>query len=128
MCEHLLHCYIFTGTWLYSLQSKFEFLLKQEVKKPTTESTIFKMSEKIITFNVLAVLQYWTQRQNSVSSDINETERWWCKLDFKIECTVIICTRLTTCSHEGCIWYCKYGLLVYVDILLREYLILPNIF
>lgn len=67
-----------------------------------------------------AVMQYCLQKQNSVFSSINETENWWCELDFKTECTVITCMLLTTCNQEDCIWYCKYRLLVYVDILLRD--------
>lgn len=34
-------------------------------------------------------MQFCAQQQNSVFSNINETEKWWCKLDFKVECTVI---------------------------------------
>lgn len=34
-------------------------------------------------------MQFCAQQQNSVSSNIDETEKWWSKLDFKVECTVI---------------------------------------
>lgn len=64
----------------------------QEVKKPSIESTIFLrcLGKKNIYIYMLS-MQYYAQKQKTVFSNINETENWWCKLDFKIECNYM-CT------------------------------------
>lgn len=62
----------------------------QEVTKPNIETAIFLrgLGKKIL--YLCAVMQYYAQKQ-TFFPNINETEKWWCKLDFKIECNYM-CT------------------------------------